>query len=45
MSQFILSHPSENGVFDEKDFSAALEWAYAALDEKDTDDEKKWVRH
>ena len=41
MSQFILSHPSENGVFDEKDFSAALEWAYAALDEKDTDDEKK----
>ena len=41
MSQFILSHPSENGVFDEKDFSAALEWAYAALDEKDTEDEKK----
>ena len=41
MSQFILSHPKEQGIFEEKDFSKALECAYEALDERDTDDEKK----
>ena len=41
MSQFILSHHSENGLFDVNDFTAALERTYAALDEKDTNDEKK----
>lgn len=41
LSSFILSHPPENGVFEEKDFSKALEYAYAALDENDTNDVKK----
>lgn len=41
MSQYILSHLPKEGVFDERDFAAALDSAYSALDEKDTDDEKK----
>ncbi len=41
MSQFIQAHPSEDGVFGIDDFSRTLDCAYAALDEKDTDDEKK----
>lgn len=41
MSRFILSHPRDDGFFEEKDFSEALECAYAALDERDTDDERK----
>ena len=41
MSSYILSHPKEDGSFEENDFSNALECAYNALDERDTDDEKK----
>lgn len=41
MSDYILSHPEEDGRFDETVFAKALEQAYAALDAKDTDDEKK----
>jgi protein phosphatase len=41
MSDYILSHPEEDGRFDETVFAKALEHAYAALDAKDTDDEKK----
>ena len=41
MSQYILSHLPEDGIFEEEDFSAALESGYSALDEKDTNDEKK----
>lgn len=41
MSSFILSHHAEGGVFEEKDFSKALEVAYTALNGRDTDDEKK----
>jgi protein phosphatase len=41
MSSFILSHHTEGGVFEENDFSKALEFAYTALNGRDTDDEKK----
>lgn len=41
MSGYLLSHPREDNTFDENDFFRALECAYAALDEKDTEDEKK----
>lgn len=41
LSQYILTHPSDDGLFDETLFLKALEYAYAALDEKDTDDERK----
>ena len=41
MSSFILSHHAEGSVFDENDFSKALEFAYTALNGRDTDDEKK----
>lgn len=41
MSRYIQSHPQKDGSFGQEDFSAALECAYDALDEKDTDDEKK----
>ena len=41
MSDYVLSHPREDDRFDENDFVKALEHAYAALDEKDTDDERK----
>ena len=41
MSSFILSHHAEGDVFEENDFSEALEYAYTALDGRDTDDEKK----
>ncbi len=41
MSRYILSHFSDKEAFGEDEFTAALTYAYAALDEKDTDDEKK----
>lgn len=41
MSRYVQSHFPVNGSFGQEDFSAALEYAYDALDEKDTDDEKK----
>ena len=41
MSSFILSHHAEGSIFDENDFSEALEFAYTALNGRDTDDEKK----
>lgn len=41
MSRFILSHPKKDGFFGEPDFENALDEAYLALDQKDTDDEKK----
>lgn len=41
MSRYILSNIPENKSFGQDDFSASLECAYKALDEKDTDDEKK----
>ena len=41
MSHQILSHLSKEGTFGQEEFAAALECAYDALDEKDTDDEKK----
>lgn len=41
MSRYILSHPRKDGFFDESDFNDALDAAYDALDEKDTDDIKK----
>ena len=41
MSEYILSHPEADGHFDENDFAKALDYTYATLDTKDTDDEKK----
>lgn len=41
MSEYILSHPRDDGSFGIDDFAQALACAYAALDRKDTDDEKK----
>lgn len=41
MSRYIETHTREDGFFDEKDFYAALNAAYDALDAKDTEDEKK----
>jgi len=41
MSHHIQSHPSKDRTFGREDFAAALECAYDALDEKDTDEEKK----
>lgn len=41
MSRYIAEHPRDDGFFDESDFDAALNAAFDALDEKDTDDEKK----
>lgn len=41
MSRYIHSHFPENTSFGQDAFSAALEYAYDALDERDTDDEKK----
>lgn len=41
MSQYIISHPREDGYFEESDFMSALDAAYDALDERDTNDVKK----
>ena len=41
MSRYIQKHPGKDGYFDESDFNEALDAAYDALDEKDTDDIKK----
>ena len=41
MSTYIGEHPREDGLFVVSDFNAALDAAYAALDAKDTEDEKK----
>lgn len=41
MSEYVLSNQREDGLFEETDFSEALNHAYIALDEKDSGDEKK----
>lgn len=41
MSRYVETHPREDGLFEERDFRAALDAAYDALDRLDTGDEKK----
>lgn len=41
IGKYILTHPREDGYFEEQDFISALDAAYDALDKKDTNDEKK----
>lgn len=41
MSHYVEEHPRRDGLFDEKDFNAALSAAYDALDAKDNGEEKK----
>lgn len=41
LSHYILTHPTEDGSYEETDFEKALEFAYAALDDNDTNDDRK----
>lgn len=41
ISKYIEVNPREDGLFEERDFNAALDAAYDVLDELDTGDEKK----
>lgn len=41
MSEYVLSHPREDGYFDEEDFNAALDAAYDRLDSLDNPQSEK----